>query len=53
MNELDVKTIVLDAYLQDEVDMGRFTSQDICDRSNLFACKARTCATPPHSLQTR
>lgn len=31
MNELDVKTIVLDAYLQDEVDMGRFTSQDICD----------------------
>lgn len=31
MDENDIKTIVLDAYLRDEDDMGRFTSQDICD----------------------
>lgn len=31
MDENDIKTMVLDAYLNDETDMGRFTSQDICD----------------------
>ena len=31
MEENDIKTIALDAWLNDETDMGRFTSQDICD----------------------
>lgn len=31
MNGDEIKTMVLDAYLRDETDMGRFTSQDICD----------------------
>ena len=31
MDKNDIKTVVLDAYLDDETDMGRFTSQDICD----------------------
>ena len=31
MNADEIKTMVLDAYLQDETDSGRFTSQDICD----------------------
>ena len=31
MDENDIKTVVLDAYLNEETDMGRFTSQDICD----------------------
>lgn len=31
MEEIDIKTIVLDAYLEEDTDMGRFTSQDICD----------------------
>lgn len=28
---VDYKKRVLDAYIKDETDMGRFTSQDICD----------------------
>lgn len=31
MEENDIKTVALDAWLDDETDMGRFTSQDICD----------------------
>lgn len=31
MKEDEIKAMVLDAYLCDETDMGRFTSQDICD----------------------
>ena len=31
MNGDEIKTMVLDAYLNDDTDMGRFTSQDICD----------------------
>jgi len=31
MDEKEIKTMVLDAYLDREVDMDRFTSQDICD----------------------
>lgn len=31
MSEKDIKTTVLDAYMNDEHDNGRFTSQDICD----------------------
>lgn len=31
MEENDIKTIALDAWLDDETDMWRFTSQDICD----------------------
>ena len=31
MEENDIKTVVLDAYFDDERDGGRFTSQDICD----------------------
>ena len=28
---VDYKKRVLDAYIKDETDMGRFTSQDICN----------------------
>lgn len=31
MESNEVKTMVLDAYFNDETDSGRFTSQDICD----------------------
>lgn len=31
MEENDIKTMVLDAYFDNERDGGRFTSQDICD----------------------
>lgn len=31
MSEKDIKTTVLDAYMDDDQDNGRFTSQDICD----------------------
>ena len=31
MNGDEIKAMVLDAYLRGETDMGRFTSQDICD----------------------
>lgn len=31
MSEKDIKTTVLDAYMNDDQDNGRFTSQDICD----------------------
>lgn len=31
MNGDEIKEMVLEAYLRDETDIGRFTSQDICD----------------------
>lgn len=31
MEKNEITTIVLDAFLQEETDMGRYTSQDICD----------------------
>ena len=30
-NETDIKAVALDAWLDEETDSGRFTSQDICD----------------------
>ena len=29
--ETDIKAVALDAWLDEETDSGRFTSQDICD----------------------